>query len=129
MNIGGWWSGTFSCVNTGSTQDCYSVEDEPIEILITQDPENMYNASYGDYEAEYSGVVCGNTFEFDGGYEGYYDINLQQYVGGYSEEGVMTFQDEANTSKVSDFVGSEGYDCSGHCTDTLTKGRLRLSAR
>lgn len=126
LNIGGYWSGTYSCDNTGSAADCVDATNVPIEILIVQDPDNLYNATYGDYQANYTGVVCGETFEYDGGYDGYYDSNLNQMVGGYSEEGVMTFQDESNATKESSFVGNEGYDCRGTCTDLLSKGLLRF---
>lgn len=99
--LGGAWSGTYSCTNSGCAND----PEQRIEFTVTQDG-NV--AHYSDGEASYDGTVCGNVFHFDG------------RGPDYAESGTLTLNPDGSATKLSSWAADNGM-CSGNCTDQLTR--------
>jgi major membrane immunogen (membrane-anchored lipoprotein) len=96
-DISGFWYGDYSCTNSCDPNGF----DGFVELTITQDG---YGATYTDYEANYEGTVCGNTFKFSG--EG----------PGYVESGTFVLNADGSGSKTSSW--SDTMDsCHGTCSD------------
>lgn len=103
MNIAGDWEGTYSCTNTCGN------DGGSILLTIRQDGDR---ATYTDESgASYSGMVCGDTFTFDGGAET------------FTESGEFRLTDNINTArKTSNWKNLPQYAaCSGSCIDNLTR--------
>ncbi len=98
-NFHGYWIGTYSCDNT----PCSDNVNEHISLSVTQDGSS---ATYTDFEADYEGTVCGNTFKFDGG---------NQF---FSEYGSLVMNSDGTATKTSFWIAADK-NCSGNCTDQL----------
>lgn len=104
-SIGGDWSGTYTCKNTGC-------DDEGGDIFLTiiQD-RGSHSAKYTSDLEGFAGTVCGNRFEFDGGVNGAYD-----------ESGVFTQTTVGKAKKHSEWHSViPGDSCHGVCDDVLTQ--------
>jgi hypothetical protein len=102
--MAGDWIGTYSC-----TGNC---PEGPlgIHLVITQDPDNPALATYTDFDADYSGTICGNRFTFKGG-------NNR-----YSESGTFVMDPGGVTAtKTSTYKEYFPGICYGTCTDNLTR--------
>lgn len=111
QDISGYWSGTYTCENTGTAPECNDEIDQPVQLMIMQEGGRAEYIDYGN-EVSYSGTVCGNTFRFDGG-----------QPGNFTEAGTFTLTGANAATKTSDWQGI-GYDCRGSCSDTLSRGVL-----
>lgn len=104
-DMGGDWSGTYTCVNTGG---CASESGDVFIVLLQQS--GSHSATYSDDgEGEFSGTVCRNEFVFDGG-----------YGTSVTENGTFTRTGPGTARKHSEWH-EVGGTCGGVCDDTLTQ--------
>lgn len=95
-NIDGYWHGSFSC-----TSSCEEDLEGFVGLSISQDGNS---ATYTDFEADYEGIVCGNSFEYTG-------------TGpGYTESGTFVLNADGTSSKTSTYTNT-GDGCQGSCSD------------
>jgi hypothetical protein len=104
--IGGDWSGTYHCANSGGA----SCGDEggDVFLVIFQD-EGSHSARYTSDIESFSGTVCGSRFRFDGG-----------VAGSYTESGTFTRTGTGTATKHSEWH-SVIDSCGGVCDDQLTQ--------
>ncbi len=95
-NIDGYWHGSFSC-----TSSCEDDLDGFVGLSISQDGNS---ATYTDFEADYEGIVCGNSFEYTGSGPG------------YTEAGTFVLNADGTASKTSTYTNT-GDGCQGSCSD------------
>jgi len=113
--IAGTWIGKFTCINSpvnpNSVITCDDDIDEDVSLTITQ---NGDRATYNDGTATYSGTVCGDHFNFNGG------IEISEFVG-FDESGKFVMNDDDRTAfKESKWLERDD-SCMGTCTDSLTR--------
>ena len=101
----GFWSGTYTCTNYGTTSDLVL----PITLSIEKNSDGSY--SYGDGSgASYNGHFCGSYFRYRGG-----------VAADYTESGTFWLTGDGVAMKESNWnsipVGFGG----GDCVDNLTK--------
>ncbi|MBU0730791.1 MAG: hypothetical protein KKE17_11000 [Proteobacteria bacterium] len=102
-DFNGTWSGTYTCTNTGCPDDI----DVPITLTVNQTGSSAnYTAEIG---ASYSGTVCGNTFKFDGGLDGY-----------FTESGTLVLNSDGTATKHATW-SDVSQICSGTCVDQLSR--------
>ena len=95
-NIDGYWHGSFSC-----TSSCEDDIDGFVGLTISQDGNS---ATYTDFEANYEGIICGNSFEYTGSGPG------------YTESGTFILNADGSASKTSTYTNT-GDGCQGSCSD------------
>jgi hypothetical protein len=100
--IGGDWSGTYACRNTGGCAD----EGGDVFIVLYQ-ALGSHSASYTSDAESFSGTVCGSRFRFDGG-----------VAGAYTESGTFTRTGPGKAKKHSEWH-SVIDSCGGVCDDVL----------
>ncbi len=104
-DIIGTWAGTYTCENENTNWE--DPTNLPITLTIIKD-EDGYHYKNIDEEAYYDGYLCGNTFEFEGGGEG------------YTESGTFVLESENKATKTSSWVSNDGLS-SGDCSDILER--------
>jgi hypothetical protein len=109
VDLGGNWSGTFTCNNSPCGDDI----NQPIQLSVTHNQDSFQRASYTDGGANYNGTVCGQTFHFNGG-----DV-----AGTYTESGTLRLNGDGTATKTSNWVATDG-SCSGQCQDQLTRAPI-----
>jgi hypothetical protein len=100
-DFNGTWSGTYTCLNDPCPDDI----DQNISLTVTQ---SGYSASYTDGFASFEGTVCGNTYTFNGGGEG------------YTESGTLVLNTDGSATKYVTWQDTLGL-CGGECTDQLER--------
>ena len=109
--IAGTWNSQYSCTNSGCP-------DDPLQQVTYTITQNGDRATFVDNDdgASYSGTVCGNVFNFNGGLF----IAPGPPEQGYDESGKFILTGSNSATMTSKWIELDD-SCMGTCSETLTK--------